>query len=36
MSTNYLGLYEGLKIFRDAVLPFIVEKLQALSTLLKP
>jgi hypothetical protein len=29
MSTNYLTLYEGLKIFRDAMLPFIVEKLQA-------
>ena len=29
MSTNYLILYEGLKIFRDAMLPFIVEKLQA-------
>ncbi len=29
MTTNYLTLYEGLKIFRDATLPFIVEKLQA-------
>jgi len=29
MTTNYLTLYEGLKIFRDAMLPFIVEKLQA-------
>jgi hypothetical protein len=29
MSINYLTLYEGLKIFRDAMLPFIVEKLQA-------
>jgi hypothetical protein len=28
MTTNYLSLYEGLKIFRDATLPFIVEKLQ--------
>ncbi|MBN1136865.1 MAG: DUF499 domain-containing protein, partial [Anaerolineae bacterium] len=26
--TNYLNLYEGLKIFRDAMLPFIVERLQ--------
>jgi len=29
MTANYLTLYEGLKIFRDAMLPFIVEKLQA-------
>lgn len=29
MTTNYLTLYEGLKIFRDAMLPFIVEKLLA-------
>jgi len=29
MTTNYLILYEGLKLFRDAMLPFIVEKLQA-------
>jgi len=28
MTTNYLTLYEGLKTFRDAMLPFIVEKLQ--------
>lgn len=29
MTTNYLALYEGLKVFRDAMLPFLVEKLQA-------
>jgi len=29
MTTNYLTLYEGLKLFRDVTLPFIVEKLQA-------
>ena len=28
MTTNYLTLYEGLKLFRDHLLPFIVAKLQ--------
>jgi hypothetical protein len=29
MTDNYLALYEGLEIFRDAMLPFIVEELQS-------
>lgn len=29
MANNYLRLYEGLKVFRDAMVPFIEEKLQA-------
>jgi len=29
MTTNYLRLNKGLKIFRDAMVPFIEEKLQA-------
>ena len=29
MNNNYTRVYQGLKLFRDAMLPFIVEKLQA-------
>jgi hypothetical protein len=29
MSDNYATVYQGLKLFRDAMLPFIIERLQA-------